>query len=229
MRSAIFSFVILVLPVRGAETLPEILHRMDADAITFKGVTADMKRIDYTAAIKAETVEQAVMTLIRKKGIPQALLDFSAPDKKTYAFHDKELQEYMPKVNTVNVYDVGKYSKLVNELVSLGFGSSGKDLEKTYSIALIGLETVKTADSDVKATKLELVPRSAEGLKRWKKIEFWIPEGKSYAVKLKIYQDHDDTDTAIYSNVQINPATLSEKSVELKLPKDAKKVFINKQ
>ena len=131
-------------------------------------------------------------------------------------------------MNLVNIYDAGKYSKLANELISLGFGSSGKELEKTYEIKWIGSETIKTADTEVKTTKLELVPRSAEGRKRWNKIEFWIPETKAYAVQLKIYQDHGNTDTAIYSNVQINPPTLSEKSVELKLPKDAKKDYINR-
>jgi outer membrane lipoprotein-sorting protein len=228
MRLALSVFLASAILPLQAETLPEILRRMDLDAEKFRGATANMKRIGYDANIKDTTEELAVMTLIRKKGAVQALLDFSAPDKKTYAFHGREVQEYMPKVNTVNIYDVGKYSKLVNELITLGFGASGKELEKTYAITLVGTESVKTADSEVRAAKLELVPRSAEGLKRWKRIEFWIPEGKSYAVKLKIYMDHGNTDTAIYSNVQINPPTLSEKSVELKLPKDTQKEYINK-
>ena len=228
MRLATTFFLALVC-LRG-DTLKEVLDRMDADAVAFKGLTAKVKRIEYSAPPLNETTETDGDLTLRKdrKGVA-ALMDFMATkDPKQYLFRDNQYQEYLPKLNLINEYDLGKSSSMVNQFVALGFGSSGKELQKNYTIEQRGVEVLKIADKEVKVTKLELVPKSAEALKMLKRIEFWIPEGKSYAVKLKMYQPSGNTDTAIYSNIQINPATLNDHSVELKAPKNAKREKINK-
>lgn len=214
--------------LHAGETLKEILDRMDADAVQFKGVTARLKRIEYIASIKDLSEEQATMTLVRTpKGIG-ALLDYAAPDKKAILFADNKVQEFLPKINTIRVTDLGKFSSVVSQFVQLGFGSSGKELSKNYIIQLAGPDSLKHPDGEIKTTRLELVPRSAEALKYMKRIEFWVPEGKSYAVQLKIHQPSGDTNTAIYSGVLINPPGLSEKALDLKAPKNAKREQINK-
>jgi outer membrane lipoprotein-sorting protein len=226
MRLATYFFLAL-LCVR-ADTLQEILDRMDVNAQTFHGATAQLKRLEYNKVLKENSdPESATMTLWKgKKGVI-GLLDFTAPDVKDMLFKDGQVQVYLPKVNTVQEYDLGKHSQVVNQFVTLGFGGSGKDLQKSYKIDHRGSQVLKIADKDVKVTMLELTPKSPEALEYMKKIEFWIPDGTSYAVQMKIYQPSGDTNTAIYSNVQINPPGLSEHSVELKTPKNAKREKMN--
>ena len=228
MRFATTFFLVLVC-LRG-DSLQEILDRMNADSAHFKGLTARVKRIEYSAPPLNETTETEGDLTLRKdrKGIA-ALMDFMATkDPKQFLFRDNQYQEYLPKLNLINEYDLGKSSSMVNQFVALGFGSSGRELQKNYTIERHGAEVLKIADKDIKVTKLELVPRSAEALKMLKRIEFWIPDGKSYAVKLKMYQPSGNTDTAIYSNIQMNPPTLNDHSIELKAPKNAKREKINK-
>ena len=228
MRLAI-TFMVLGVGLR-ADTLKEILDRMDVDSAAFKGLTAKVKRIEFNAPPLNETSEmEGEMTLYKgKKGI-SALVDFLATkDPKQFLFRDGQLYEYLPKLTLVNEYDLGKSTSIINQFVTLGFGSSGKELQKSYTVVLRGTETLKIADKEFKVSKLELTPKSGEALKMIRKIEFWIPEGKSYALKLKMYEPSGNTDTAIYSNLQINPATLNEHSVELKAPKNAKHEKINK-
>ena len=227
MRLAI-TFLLALVCLRG-ETLKEILDRMDADAAKFKGLTAKLKRIEYSAAPLNETTESdGELTVFKKGARLAALVDFSASkDPKQYLFRDNQLQEFLPKLNVVNEYDLGKVSSVVNQFVTLAFGSSGRDLQKSYKIESGGSEVLTITGNPVKTTKLEMVPKSPQALEYMKKVEFWVPEGKSYAVQLKFYQPRGDTNTAIYSSVQMNPPTLNDHSVELKAPKNARHEKIN--
>lgn len=225
MRLAI-TFFLTYLSLRG-DTLKEILDRMDADAVQFKGVRANLTRIDYNLVFKDKTEETAVLTLMKEKKGVAALLEFSSPDPKQYLFRDTQLQEFLPKLNLINEYDLGKSAQAVNQFVTLGFGASGKELQKNYTVAHHGSEVLRIADKEIKVTRLELVPRSPDAVKMMKRIEFWIPEGKSYAVQLKIHQPSGDTNTAIYTSVQLNPPGLNEHSIELKTPKNVKHEKIN--
>jgi outer membrane lipoprotein-sorting protein len=220
-------FILALVAMRG-DTLKEILDRMDGEAARFTGVTTDFKRADYNPVFKDTTVSTGVLQLVKgKKGVA-ALFDFAAPDAKQYLFRDNLLQEYLPKLNLVNEYDMGKSAAVVNQFATLAFGSSGKELQKSYTMEQRGTEVLKIADKEVKVTKVELVPKAAEALKMVKKIEFWIPEGKSYAVQMKAFQPSGDTNTATYTSVQLNPPGLSEHSIVLKAPKNAKHEKINK-
>ena len=219
---------ILALTCLRADTLKEILARMDADSSKFLGVKAQLTRLEYVAVLKEETREKAALTIRKEKKGIAALLDYTSPDVKDVLFRNGQVQEFLPKVNLVNEYDLGKHTSVVNQFVTLGFGASGHDLLKDYKVEFKGPETVKVNDAEVKASKLELTPKSTEAQQYMKRIEYWIPEGKSYAVQLKIYQPSGDTNTAIYSAVEINPPTLNEHSVELKAPKNARHEKINK-
>ena len=227
MRLALTFFLALVC-LRG-ETLKQILDRMDVDSAKFKGLTAKLKRIEYSAAPLNETTEsEGDLTLMKHGKSVAALLDFLATkDPKQYLFRDNQYQEYLPKLNLINEVDLGKTSSVVNQFVTLAFGS-GHELAKNYTIVVRGAEVLKIAGESVKTTKLELVPKAAQALEYMTKVDYWVPEGKSYAVQLKFYQPRGDTNTAIYSNIQINAPTLNEHSVELKAPKNAKHEKINK-
>jgi len=211
-------FFLALLCLR-ADTLPEIIDRMNAEALKFQGVKANLNQDEYTAAIKDHTPKTAVLAMVKKKngGGVTALLDYKTPDPEQFLFKDNSLQQYLPRVNLIQEYDLGKHSSVVNQFLMLAFGSSGKDLDKNYKITLIGPDPV----GGVKATKLELIPKSADALKYMNKIEFWIQDGKGYAVQLKIYSPSGDTNTATYSGIDINPASLNDHPIELNAPKNA--------
>lgn len=212
-----------------ADTIKEILDRMNADAAKFTGVTADLSRTEFSAPPINETVvSTGTMTLVKNKGgAISALINFATPDVKQYLFRGNTVQEYLPNPNVIQKYDLGKRSGLVSQFLTLGFGASGKELEKNYDISDGGADTVKIAGKDAKTRKLVLVPKSPEATEIIKKIDFWVPDGMSYAVQLKIYEPSKSTNTAVYSNIVMNPRGLSEHSVELKTAKKPQIVTMN--
>jgi outer membrane lipoprotein-sorting protein len=147
------------------------------------------------------------------------LIEFTHPDPKSIAFQDRRAQIYYPKLQQVELYDLGKYSKLVDQFLLLGFGTSGRELAKSYDVKVIGDETV----AGEKTVKLELVPKSNEARQQLSKVELWLHEGGAYPVQQKFYQPGGDYIFISYTDVKLNPP-LSPAGVTLQLPKNVKKV-----
>jgi outer membrane lipoprotein-sorting protein len=126
-------------------------------------------------------------------------------------------------MNTVQVYDVGKSRSLVDQFVLLGFGTSGKELAKNYTVNATGEDIVKGRNT----TRLELVPRSAKVKEQITKVELWIPLDAGHPVQQKFYQPGGDYYLVTYSDVQLNP-NLPDDAFRLKLPANVKREYPQK-
>ena len=202
-----------------AQTTAAVLARIDATAAGFRSASANIERVTHTAIIDESLHEFGSLRMLRSKGDVQLYLEFTKPDAKTYAFRDRKAEVYFPKIQTVQVYDVGKQKGLVEQFILLGFGTSGKDLAKSYNVKFIADETVGAQ----KASRLELNPRSAKTREYFTKVELWInAEGRT--VRQKFYQPSGDTTTVTYSNLVWNPA-LTRDELSLKLPSGVKREY----
>jgi outer membrane lipoprotein carrier protein len=207
-------------PLARADSLDAILARMDRAAKDFKSVTAKIRRSEYTAVVKELSAEESGELRIRraKNGVT-AILDFTHPNPYTILIKDKKVNIYRPKAKLVEVYDFAKYNSVVDQFLLLAFGTSGVDLRKNYEVKRGGAETVES----VPATRLELFPTSDEVKKLITKIELWIPEGQSNAIREKINEPSGNYNLADYSNIKLN-VPLPDSAFDLKLPKDVKTV-----
>ncbi len=205
-------------------SLTEIFAKLDQNAITFRSMSAKLERVDYTAVIKDASKESGSILMLKKKaGAVEMRIDFSSPDTKQISYADKKVQSYLPKINTVQIVDVGKIDNLISQGVLIGFGTTSKELQKTYSIRVIGEESINSK----LATKLELIPRADSPLMKVRKIEVWLAESDGYPVRQKLYQGAGDYNQATYSELKINPP-MQESDVRLNLPKNVKKEFPGK-
>lgn len=207
----------------SADTLPEVLTRMDHTAATFKGMTAQMKRMDYTAVIQDMSEERGSMSLRKTAKGVEGLVDNTFPDKRTMSFAGRQFRFYLPKINTIQIYDIGKRRDQVDQFLILGFGTSGKELQKLYDVRLMGAEVV----DGVKTSRLELVPKGQDARELFQRIDLWIPEGASHAIQEKVYLKGGDYKLFTYTDVKINPP-LTDASFDLRAPKNAKKEYIGK-
>jgi outer membrane lipoprotein-sorting protein len=208
----------LTLPSQ-AQPLEEVLAKMDRAAAGFRGITASVRKVTYTAVIKEEALEKGTMTLFRPKPKDlRMLIEFREPDPRSVAFSGRKVQIYYPKLLLIQEYDLGKQSSLIDQFLLLGFGTSGSDLRKSYDIQWKGIETVGGS----KAARLELVPKQADARAHVRMVELWIGEGESQPVQQKIHQPSRDYVLITYSDLKVNPTGLSESSVRLNAPKNAK-------
>lgn len=205
-------------------TLDEVLKRFDANAKSFRAMTAKIERVDYTAVLKDSEKENGNIILWKKKaGVVEMRIDIESPTTKQIGYADKKAQIYLPKINTVQIFDVGKYDALISQGILIGFGTSAADFQKAYSVKVLGEESVQGKS----ATKLELVPKGDSPLLKLKKIEVWVQSSDGYPIRQKIYLGSGDYNQATYADMKINPP-IGEAEVRLSLPKNVKKEYPSK-
>ena len=223
VATLLLSFLFLTAATALADTLNDVLARMDTAAAAFKGMTAQMKRLDHTAVINDTSEERGAVALRKTSKGVQILMDSTFPDKRTLWFQGRNLQIYLPKINTIQIYDLGKKRDQIDQFLVLGFGVSGKELQKQYTIKFNGSETV----NGVKTSRVDLTPKSKDAQELFQHLELWIPESEGHAVQQKVYLRGGDYKLLTYSEIKINPAQ-TDAAFDLKAPKNAKKEYIGK-
>lgn len=203
----------------AAETLPSALAMIDRSAANFHGMTADLTEIAYTAVVSDSQVSSGKMKVKRDKpGDTRMLVDFTQPDPKDVQLQGQTLQIYLPRLKTVQIYELGKNSSLIEQFLLLGFGTSSKDLSATNDIQLEGSDSVNGHP----AIKLLLTPKKPDVRSHVEKIELWLSPDTGYPLQHKIYQPGGDYQLFSFADLRINPPDLTDASVSLKLPKNVK-------
>jgi len=216
---------ILILPVllAHAEPLADILARMDRAAQDFRSLSANMKRIQFTAVINESDEMNGVVRLKRIKNGTVGIVDFQQPEQRTVYVNGHNIQIYYPKANTVEIYDSSKYTANIDQFLLLGFGTSSAELQKSYDLKMAGIQPI----AGVPATRIEMTPKSDELKKLITKIELWIPEGQDTPVQEKVTEPSKNYELITYSDIKVNP-NLPDSSFELKLPAKVKKIHPQK-
>lgn len=206
-----------------AESMADVLARMDRAAGEFRSLSATMKRIHYTAVLSETETMDGTVRLKRVKGATVGVLEFKQPETRTIFINGKSVQVFYPKANTVEIYDASKYTSSMEQIILLGFGTSSMELKKSYDIKDGGPQKLNGTDT----TRLELTPKSAELKKLITKIEMWIPEGQSNPLRVKFGEPSRNFEQVDYSDIKANPA-LPDSAFELKLPANVKKIYPQK-
>lgn len=216
----LIAVVALFSVAAGAQSLESTFSHMDSLSKGFRGVTADLRKISFTYFAKDTDEESGRISIFRPS--PQdmrMLVEFTKPEERAIAFAKNKGQMYSPKAKLVQEYNLGKESRLVDQFLLLGFGSSSADLRKNYNIKYVEMTTIDGAKTD----HLYLEPKAAEAKDHVRGIDLWIAQPGGYPVRMKLLQPSRDTMEFQYSNLKINPSSLNESSVRLKLPKGVKK------
>jgi outer membrane lipoprotein-sorting protein len=206
-----------------ADTVKDVLARMDASAQTFQGMTANLTQLQHTAIINEDERDSAMVRMKKTKEGLRGFVEFAEPNRRLIGFQNRQLEVFYPKTNTVDIYDLGKHGAQLDQFLLLGFGTSGKELERTYNIKVTGTENLNGKPT----TRLELTPKTAEVKEYMQKLELWIPASASYPVQEKIHKNDQDYILIQYSDVKLNPG-LTDKDLELRLPPGVNKVYPQK-
>jgi|WetSurMetagenome_2_1015567.scaffolds.fasta_scaffold118943_2 outer membrane lipoprotein-sorting protein len=219
----LFAAALLLAPAPvPAATLEQVLAIMDTAGPAFRDLSASLKRADYTPVLK-ETEESPALIWIKRAGPRDVrmLVDIKGVNPRTLAFEKATAEFYYPKMQSVDVYNLGKSRSLVDQFLLLGFGSTGGELKRSYSMRLLGEEQI----SGETTTRIELVPLDAAVLEHMRKAELWIGAG-GYPLQQKIYTSSTEY-TFTYSNVKLNIG-LPDSALKLQLPRGVKRQYPQK-
>jgi len=199
----------------GLWTLESVLHQLDAQAKTFRSLSADVERTKVTVVVNDHSSETGSLLVRGDK----MLLQMKAPDARTILRTGDNLYVYTPGLNRVEEYNLGKNRTMVDQFLLLGFGTSGKELQKSYLITLLGEPML----DDKKTVELELTPKSGEVRNQISKIQIWFDESSWLPVQQQFYETGSgDYFTVRYSKMVRNPS-ISESEFKPHWPKNTEK------
>jgi outer membrane lipoprotein-sorting protein len=218
-----------VLQAAGAkENVQEMVARMNKAAGEFKSMNANVTYVTHTDVLNEDSTETG--TVVMKKvqaGEVQVRIEFITPDVKTVTVDMRRFQVYLPKLKTLQIYDLANHGEQFDQFVMIGFGTSGTELARDYDMKVLGTEPVKGQEG-VAAVHLQLIPKTGEARQYVKKLELWIPEqGDPYPLQEKITEPSGDYRLVTYSGLTINPP-LKPDAMQLKLPSGVKTEYPGK-
>ena len=161
MQTRLRGFVVCLILAGGAataapnDTLRQVLARMDQAAANFRSMTAQVSYVTHTDVLNEDDKESGLVTM--KKVQPdevQGRVDFTGPDAKIITFEKRKFQQYLPKIKTLQVYDLAKHGEQLDKFLMIGFGTSGMELAKDYDVGVLGTENEKGPS----AIHLQLIP-----------------------------------------------------------------------
>jgi outer membrane lipoprotein-sorting protein len=201
------------------DSLADVFANMDRAAARFRDLTANMKRVSYTAFVKEEAVDTGTIAVkMPKTHDYKILMDFKTPDPKMVQVDGTKVLFYLPKAGTAQEINLGKSNREnIEAFTRLGFGGNSRDLQSAYTVKYGGPETVEGQ----KATRIELVSKSKDVAVQFPKFELWISNDTGISIQQKIYQPGGDYSLATYTNMKINQ-NLPDSAVKLTLPRNVR-------
>jgi outer membrane lipoprotein-sorting protein len=192
---------------KAALDFKELAWHLDQTAKGLQTLSADLAYTTVTVLVDDRSTEYGQLYFRKEARTPTLKIDFQKPDPKQILLKGNTAQVYLPKVNEIQEYDIGKRSNLVEQLLSLGFGTPVSELEKYYEVKLTGEETVE----DETAAVLELTPKGKDLAAQLTKVQLWISEESWLPLQQKFFEPSGDYIIARYSAIRVNrsipPAT----------------------
>jgi len=215
--NALIVFVAGLTP-SWAGGLEDAVAKLDATGPKFTGMTANLSRTTYTKVLNEKSTESGTIRLRKQGKELQSYIEFTQPDPKVVAFRGRKAEVYYPKLNTVQQYDLGKQTDLLDQFLLVGFGTTGRDLTANYTPKLAGEETI----AGRKTWHLELTPVNASIKDKFRRLELWVDQEQGYPVQQRFVQPSGDYYMFTYSDAKLNPP-LTDDDLKLKLPKGVKR------
>lgn len=205
----------------GTWTLETVLRQLDSQAKGFHSLTADVERTKVTVVVNDKSTESGQLYVHGDKTHGDKMrLDLTKPAPRTILRNGDNLYVYTPGLKRVEEYDLGKNRALVDEFLLLGFGTPGKELEKSYLLTLLGEEKI----DNQKAVLLELTPKSEKVRDQIAKIHLWLDESSWLPVQQKFFETGTQDYFIIhYSNIVRNPK-IHESRFKPHWPKGTQKI-----
>jgi outer membrane lipoprotein-sorting protein len=191
---------------------PAIQSQMDAASAKFTSAQADLEQELFTKVVHDTETQTGQIYFLRKNGSTQMGMKLLPPGAapgaqpaQVISFSGGKAQLFNPGTNQIDEAPAtGKNQALAETLITLGFGSSGADLAKAWTITDQGAETLDDGKQPIKTEKLDLVSTDPNIRNNFTHITIWIDPVRDVSLKQISYQPSGDTRTVYFTNIRLN-------------------------
>ena len=212
MRLPLLTFAALALasvPLRAATdpALDKALRQMDAASAKFQSAEADLRWEFFEKVVRDTTVQTGSTYFLRTKSGTEMGAIITQPSVKYLRFSNGKGSLYDAVSKKLTPFDAGKDRSRVESFLTLGFGGSGKDLERSWTVTLQGNETV----DGVAAVKLDLSPKDSATAQTFTHVVVWVDTARAISLKQQFFTPEGDTRTTYYTHIRYNTTVDTKK------------------
>ncbi|MDQ2833005.1 MAG: outer membrane lipoprotein-sorting protein [Acidobacteriota bacterium] len=179
--------------------LDEVLRQMDASSLKFQSAEATFQWNLYEQVVHQVTTEQGGTIFFKKAGNKTLMgAKMTTPSVKLIDYRDALLRLY--DVATDHLTTVRSKDNQMESFLTLGFGGSGKDLARAWTISDLGTETV----DGVETARMDLVSKDPEVRKNISHVTVWVDPARDISLKQVFYLSSEDYRTALYTAIRYN-------------------------
>ena len=191
---------------------------MDAGSAKFQSAQADLRQELFSKVVHDTERQAGQVYFMRKGGSTQMGLRMLPPDAKPgdqpaqiVEFKDNKARVFNPGTNQVDEFSAtGKNQALAQTLMTLGFGGSGSDLAKAWTISDQGPEQMSDGSKTVPVEKLDLISKDPGIRDNYAThITIWVDPARDVSLKQVSFNASGgtptgDTRTVFYTNIRLN-------------------------
>jgi outer membrane lipoprotein-sorting protein len=209
MKKTIFALLLAVAPITVmAQAKPgeldSVLRQMDAASTKFKTAEADFQWDFYERVVKQTTTQHGSIYFKKNGSNLEMGAKVNPPAAKFLSFKGGQLAIFDPGTKDFKVFASGKNRAQYESFLTLGFGGSGSDLAKAWTVTLLGTEPISDGGATVPTAKLDLVSKDANVRNMFTHIVIWVDTARGISLKQQFFTPSDDYRTTIYSNIRYN-------------------------
>lgn len=198
--------------------LTKVLSQMDAASAKFHSAQASFVWDQYTAVVQEHDIQKGTIAFNWSgkniQMVTHVLTDNGQPAPKDVLYKNGTLEYYVPTIKQETVFSSGGANRSsIEEYATLGFGSSGKELQANWNVIYGGSDTI----NGTAVQKLTLTPKNSGPNDMFNKVEIWVDPTTATSLKQVLYQPSGDTRTATYTDVKMN--SVPSNAFSLAIPK----------
>lgn len=187
-----------------ADDAQAVLRQMDAASARFKSTEADFKWDLYERVVRETTSQVGRIYFMRAGTTTEMGAVIEPPQAKTLEYRGGMLRIFDPGANHVMQLKAGANQSQFESFLTLGFGGSGKDLEKAWTITAQGTEAISDGGQSVTTTKLDLVPKADNVRNMFTHVLIWVDPARGISLKQQFFTPSEDVRTAVYTHIRYN-------------------------
>ena len=182
--------------------LDKVLRQLDAASTKFQSAEADVKDEFYERVVRDTSTQTGSVYFLHSGASTEMGL---VVGQKRVSFKNGQGMLYDPtSAKKFTPFSTGQNQQKADSFLTLGFGGSGKDLERAWDVKLSGTEPMNDNGQNVTVAKLDLTPKDPGVKSTFSHVIIWVDPARSISYKQEYTTPEGDKRTVTYSHLRYN-------------------------
>ena len=209
MKKILVALLFAAVPLTGlAQAKPgeldAVIRQMDAASPKFHSAEADFQWDFYERVVKQTTTQHGGIYFKKNGASLEMGAKINPPGAKFFSFKGGNLMVFDPGTKDLKLFASGKNRAQYESFLTLGFGGSGSELVKAWTVTYVGTEPLSDGSTTIPTAKLDLVSKDPDVRNMFSHITIWVDTARGISLKQQFFTPSDDYRTTIYSNIRYN-------------------------